>query len=101
MRIRIEWLNNLKKESFRLRRIAKKVLKNQRVSRISAAAEKRIPVKIVREIRAMKREWRAGIGPNGTGRRLGRRKRWRMSDRRMYVKIEVNRNDQGHRADSR
>nr|GEV17503.1 elongation of fatty acids protein 3-like [Tanacetum cinerariifolium] len=56
--------------------------------------EKRIPVKIVREIRAMKREWSAGIGPNGTGRRLGRRKRLRMSDRMMYVRIEVNRNDQ-------
>lgn len=67
---------------------------NQRVSRISAAAEKRIPVKIVREIRAMKRECRAGIGPRGTGRRRRRRNRCRIKERRMYVRIEVNRNDQ-------
>nr|GMD01021.1 unnamed protein product [Ipomoea batatas] len=42
---------------------------NQRVSRISAAVDRRIPAKIVNEINAMAREWSAGIGPSGNGRR--------------------------------
>ncbi|KAI3813309.1 hypothetical protein L1987_18029 [Smallanthus sonchifolius] len=39
---------------------------NHHVSRISAAADKRMPVKMVAEMRAIEREWTAGIGPRGT-----------------------------------
>lgn len=58
---------------------------DQRVSRISAAAEKMVPVKMVAEIRAMERLWSAGMGPNETGRvrRRRSRKRWRKRERIM------------------
>lgn len=54
---------------------------NQRVSRISAAAERNIPVKMVADIRAIVRLWRAGMGPRGTGRRQRTRERRRRRER--------------------
>ena len=38
---------------------------NHRVSLISAAAERRMPAKIVAEMRDMERLWTAGNGPRG------------------------------------
>jgi len=38
---------------------------NHRVSRISAAEERRMPAKIVAETRDMERLWTAGNGPRG------------------------------------
>lgn len=57
---------------------------NHRVSRISAAVERRIPAKMVAEIRDMARLWVAGRGPRGTGRRRRKRERerWRRRERK-------------------
>lgn len=57
---------------------------NHRVSRISAAEERVMPAKMVKEIRAMARLWKAGMGPSGTGRpdRFTRRRvKWRRRER--------------------
>ncbi|GAA0185942.1 hypothetical protein LIER_33230 [Lithospermum erythrorhizon] len=58
---------------------------NHLVSRISAMEEERIPANTAVEAMAMKRLWRAGIGPSGIGRRRRkrRRRRWRVVELKM------------------
>lgn len=59
--------------------------KNQRVSPISEADERRIPAKIVADMMDMERLWMAGMGPSETERLRRRRrdkKRWRKRERR-------------------
>lgn len=66
---------------------------SQRVSLISAAAERRIPTKITAEIRAMAKLCRAGIGPRERPRRrrVTARRMWRETAAMTYDETAANR----------
>ena len=69
------------------------LLHSHRVSRISAAAERRIPTKMTAEIRAMAKLCRAGIGPRERPRRrrVTARRMWRETAAMMYDETAVKR----------
>lgn len=69
---------------------------HQRVSRISANEDKRMPAKITAEVIDINRLWITGIGPRGIPllHRIKERKRWRREAAARYKAIDVKRKDQ-------